>query len=85
MIVAGDFNAHHTMWGCGSIDSHARDIDVMEENNLVLLNDRNPTTKGSNRWRPNGLDLWSHHPWSFLANGRSVNDLLAIIIFPLML
>lgn len=45
MIVAGDFNAHHTVWGCGSIDSHARDINVMEENNLVLLNDRNPTTK----------------------------------------
>ena len=58
VIVAGDFNAHHTVWGCSSVDSRARDIiDVMEENDLVLLNDGSPTTIGSNLWRPNGLDL----------------------------
>lgn len=58
MIVAGDFNAHHTVWGCDSVDSRGRAlVDVMEENDLVLLNDGNPTTIGSNRSRPNGLDL----------------------------
>lgn len=58
MIVAGDFNAHHTVWGCTNIDSRGRDIiDIMEENDLVLLNDGSPTTVGSFSHRPNGLDL----------------------------
>ncbi|RVE43107.1 hypothetical protein evm_012248 [Chilo suppressalis] len=47
MILAGDFNAHHTVWGCASIDSRSRDlIDIIEENDLVLLNNGSPNTIG---------------------------------------
>lgn len=58
IIFAGDFNAHHTLWGCGKVDARGRDIvDVADENDLVLLNDGRPTTVGSHRWKPNALDL----------------------------
>lgn len=57
-LVAGDFNAHHTMWGCQSVSPRGRDVlDAVNECNLVLLNDTQPTTVGTNNWRPNGLDL----------------------------
>lgn len=58
MIFAGDFNAHHTSWGCNSTSPRGRDIlDIIENNNLVLLNNGQPTTVGSLSWRPNALDL----------------------------
>lgn len=58
LIIAGDFNAHHTIWGCNRTNSRGRDImDVMDDNDLMLLNNDQPTTVGTNSWRPNGLDL----------------------------
>lgn len=57
-IFAGDFNAHHTSWGCGSDSPRGREVlEIIDENNLVLLNDGQPTTIGSMTWRPNALDL----------------------------
>ena len=57
-IFAGDFNAHHTSWGCVSDTPRGRDIlEIIDENNLVLLNDGQVTTVGSLTWRPNALDL----------------------------
>lgn len=39
LILAGDFNAHHTSWGCCSNTPRGNDIlDVIDDNNLVLLN-----------------------------------------------
>lgn len=58
MIIAGDFNAHHTSWGCCSTSPRGRTVlDVVDDNFLVLLNDGTPTTVGSVTWRPNALDL----------------------------
>ena len=58
MIFAGDFNAHHTSWGCNSVNSRGRDIlETIDEQNLVLLNNGAATTVGSLTWRPNALDL----------------------------
>lgn len=57
-LFAGDFNAHHTSWGCGSDSSRGRNIlEVIDENNLILLNNGQATTVGSLTWRPNALDL----------------------------
>lgn len=58
IIFAGDFNAHHTFWGCNSISPRGRNIlEVIDDNNLILLNDGQATTVGSLTWRPNALDL----------------------------
>ncbi|CAG9581971.1 unnamed protein product [Danaus chrysippus] len=53
-----DFNAHHTFWGCSRIDSRGRAImDSMDDHDLILLNNGQPTTIGSHMWKPNGLHL----------------------------
>lgn len=58
MIFAGDFNAHHTSWGCVDTQPRGRDVlDVIDDNDVVLLNDGQATTVGSMSWRPNALDL----------------------------
>lgn len=58
LILAGDFNAHHTSWGCGSDTPRGREVlEIIDDNNLVLLNDGQPTTIGSLTWRANALDL----------------------------
>lgn len=58
MIFAGDFNAHHTSWGCNSTNPRGRDIlEIVDDNNLVLMNNGEVTTVGSLTWRPNALDL----------------------------
>lgn len=58
VIIAGDFNAHHSAWGCNTISPRGRDIlDVVDDNNLIILNNGDPTTVGTNKWQPNALDL----------------------------
>lgn len=58
MIFAGDFNAHHTSWGCGSTSPRGRDVlDVIDSGDLCLLNDGQVTTVGTVSWRSNALDL----------------------------
>ncbi|RVE40604.1 hypothetical protein evm_014746 [Chilo suppressalis] len=58
MIVAGDFYAHNTLWGCHSTDNRGRDIsEIVENNDLFLLNDGRATTVGSASWRPSAIDL----------------------------
>lgn len=58
MLIAGDFNARHTAWGCASIDIRGRDIiESINDNGLVVLNDGQYTTVGSSTWQRNALDL----------------------------
>lgn len=47
VLIVGDFNAHHSAWGCSAQCS--RGVDVLEsinDNNLVLLNNADMTTVG---------------------------------------
>lgn len=75
LILAGDFNAHHTSWGCGSDSPRGREVlEVIDENNLVLLNDGQATTIGSLSWRPNALDLTAVSPSLSLQCEWSVHD-----------
>lgn len=75
VYAAGDFNAHHTIWGCHSVDARGREIlDCLEECDLVLLNDAQPTTVGTNSWKPNGLDLTLVSPSIALNCDWFVND-----------
>lgn len=43
-ILAGDFNAHHTYWGCGVTDSFGRKLlEAMDNQDVIYLNDSSPT------------------------------------------
>jgi len=75
MIFAGDFNAHHTSWGCNSDSSRGKILlETIDNNNLVLLNDGQATTVGSQTWRPNALDLTLVSPSIALCSEWWVHD-----------
>ncbi|CAH0404751.1 unnamed protein product [Chilo suppressalis] len=75
VYIAGDFNAHHTIWGCHTVDARGRDIlDSLENCDLILLNDAQATTVGTDTWRPNGLDLTMVSPVMALNCDWFVND-----------
>ncbi|XP_062527025.1 RNA-directed DNA polymerase from mobile element jockey isoform X1 [Bombyx mori] len=58
LLLAGDFNAHHTMWGCTSNNGRGTTLhSIIEDSDLCILNDGQATTVGSHKWRPNALDL----------------------------
>ena len=43
-ILMGDFNSHHTLWGCSHTDNKGRIIeDFISNHDLVLLNDKSST------------------------------------------
>ena len=43
-ILMGDFNSHHTLWGCTDINDKGRTIEgFISERDLVLLNDKTST------------------------------------------
>lgn len=87
MIFAGDFNAHHTSWGCDSTNSRGRDIlEIADDNDLVLLNNGEATTVGSLSWRPNALDLTFVSPSLSLCCDWSVlNDPLGSYHLPVII
>lgn len=75
LIMAGDFNAHNTIWGCSSTDSRGSILqDIIDDNNLCLLNNGQVTTVGSHVWRPNALDLTIVSPSLSLRCSWSVHD-----------
>lgn len=75
LLLAGDFNAHHSSWGCNTDTPRGRDLlDIIDENNLVLLNDGHATTIGSLTWRPSALDLTFVSPLIALQCEWSVLD-----------
>ena len=43
-ILMGDFNSHHTLWGCIDTNDNGRIIeDFITDHDLVLLNDKSST------------------------------------------
>lgn len=86
-ILAGDFNAHNTSWGCNSTSRRGREIlDVINDNCLVLLNDGQVTTVGSSSWRPNALDLTIVSPELAMSCEWSVhNDPLGSYHLPVLI
>jgi hypothetical protein len=44
VLLLGDFNAHHTMWGCSGTDNKGREVvDFLLSSNLCLYNDKTYT------------------------------------------
>lgn len=57
-IFCGDFNAHHSLWGCCSNNNQGnRLVDAIDGTNLVVLNDGNPTRVTSPFQLPSAVDL----------------------------
>ncbi|KAA5586731.1 hypothetical protein F3H15_37195, partial [Pseudomonas aeruginosa] len=58
LLVLGDFNIRHTMWGSELCDSNSSlFLDKLDELNLCLLNDGTPTRRVSPSQSPSAPDL----------------------------
>ena len=76
LIVSGDFNCHHTMWGSHNIDtSSSFFLDLLDDINLCILNDGSATRRVSPGQNVSVPDLTLSSPslvnslsWSVLSN-----------------
>lgn len=58
IMVLGDFNAHHSLWGAPNNDSIGYDIvELLDDVNLCVLNDGSPTRRGRPGQNPSFVDL----------------------------
>lgn len=58
LLLLGDFNGHHTLWGCRSDDEMGKTIvDVLDLENLIVLNDGSPTRLTRPNEAPSAVDL----------------------------
>lgn len=74
-MAGGDFNAQHSAWGCYSVNIRGREVlEIINDYNLVLLNDGEMTTVGSDRWQRNALDLNVVSPSISMSCHWSVHD-----------
>lgn len=86
LLLGGDFNAYHSAWGCNSVNIRGREVlEVINDYNLVLLNDGEMTTVGSDRWQRNALDLTIVSPSiSLSCNWTVYNDPLGSYHLPVI-
>ncbi|XP_059051095.1 uncharacterized protein LOC131845944 [Achroia grisella] len=86
LIVLGDFNCHHTMWG-----SHFNDplssslLDLLDDLNLCVLNDGSATRRIAPTQNPSSPDLSLASPtlinkliWHILPNSYAADDSIPI-------
>ena len=58
LVITGDFNSHHPLWGAPRSDSHGKAVyDWVEQQEFVLLNDGSPTRLDPARGTFTCLDL----------------------------
>lgn len=75
LLIGGDFNAYHTAWGCNRVNTRGREVlEIINNNRLIILNDGEMTTVGSDRWQRNALDLTVVSPSISLSCNWSVHD-----------
>ena len=76
-IVMGDFNSHHTLWGCTNTNDKGRIIeDFITKHDLVLLNDKSSTYLHPATGSYSSLDLTICSPGIFPDfNWKVVDDL----------
>ena len=44
-VLMGDFNGHHTLWGCEDVNNRGQQLEgLILKNDLILLNDKSHTT-----------------------------------------
>ena len=84
-IVMGDFNSHHTLWGCTNTNDKGRIIeDFITKHDLVLLNDKSSTYLHPATGSYSSLDLTICSPGIFPDfNWKVVDDLHGSDHFPI--
>ena len=66
-ILMGDFNGHHTLWGCGDVNNRGQQLeDLILKNDLILLNDKSHTYFHSASGTFTSIDLTLCSPPLFL-------------------
>ena len=56
----GDFNGHHTLWGCEDVNNRSHQLeDLILKNYLILLNDKSHTYFHSASGTFTSIDLFS--------------------------
>ena len=87
LVITGDFNSHHPLWGAQRSDSHGRAVfEWVEQKGLVLLNDGSPTRLDPGRGIFTCLDLTFTSPK--LANRviwQVINDNWGSDHFPILI
>ena len=58
LVILGDFNCHHSMWGSHYCDpTSSLLLDVFDTSNICVLNDGSPTRRVSPLQHPSAVDL----------------------------
>ena len=66
-ILMGDFNGHHTLWGCGDVNNRGQQLeDLILKNDLILLNNKSHTYFHSASGTFTSIDLTLCSPSLFL-------------------
>ena len=74
-ILMGDFNSHHTMWGCANTNKKGQTLEnFVTEHNLVLFNDKSYTYLHPATGSFSSLDLTICSPEIFTDLNWKVND-----------
>lgn len=78
VIICGDFNCHHSLWGSTIDNSQGnRLVEAIEETNLIILNDGRPTKIVRPNERPSAIDLTFVSPSLLsLSEWNPLNDTL---------
>ena len=66
-ILMGDFNGHHTLWGCEDVNNRGQQLeDLIIKNDLILFNDKSHTYFHSASGTLTSIDLTLCSPSHFL-------------------
>ena len=66
-ILMGDFNGHHTLWGCEDVNNRGQQLeDLILKNDLILFNDKGHTYFHSASGTFTSIDLTLCSPSLFL-------------------
>ena len=66
-ILMGDFNGHHTLWGCEDVNNRGQQLeDLILQNDLILFNDKSHTYFHSASGTFTSIDLTLSSPSLFL-------------------
>ena len=82
-MFVGDFNGHSKVWCCSDTNNRGEIIeDVIAENDLCLLNEKQPAYLHPPTGKYNAIDLSICHPNIYLDFEWAVcGDLLGVIVF----
>ena len=75
ILLLGDFNAHHSLWGCSNTDGKGQEIEkFLLQNNLCLINKSNATYIHPATGSRSSIDLAISDPALFLDLTWHVHD-----------